>query len=717
MLLPDLLPWVDANRGYLYGWTIQGNELRMTTAVANVGTGPLELRGGTIHGDTQDVQQRIYNADGTFTDQLAGTFVYHPEHGHVHFEEFTQFRLRAVLADGGVGNVVASGDKVSYCLLDVDRHDTNGPSTQKYLTCGQVQGISVGWADVYSRGLVGQSIDISNIPNGTYWLEEEIDPANRIQESDETNNIARILITINRQGVGTPIDPDTFEANNSFAAASILAPPEDHTYTNLSIHQAGDGDYYRITASETGKINFRLSFSNALGDVELRVYDANQALLASSTSVLDAESVSVNAVAGQYFYVYVFGYQGATNPNYTLVVDQPEHTHPDQFENNDTFATASQLQAIDQTLTGLSIDAAGDDDYYMFTAAYSGTFKVSLAFLNSVGDVDMQLLNAAHTQLAKSSSVTNSELISYQVTAGQVYFIRVYGYNGALNSDYTMTIDAPANTPPRITSDGGAATAARSVAENTTAVTTVVATDLNVGQVLTYAIVGGADAVQFVLDPLTHKLRFTTSPDFELPTDVNGDNRYEVVVEVSDGDGGTVRQAITVSVTNEVGVTITSNAATITGTLEAADRLTGGSGANTLIGLGGNDTLSGAGGNDRLEGGDGDDSLSGGSGNDTLIGGAGADVVDGGSGLDVIVFGSGAGNDRIVGFDADPVGGQDLIQLADFGITAATFATRVTIAAIGADTRIMIDNDPNLTLLLAGIANAATITVDDFRFV
>ena len=63
---------MDANRGYLYGWRIQGNDLRLTTSVANVGAGALELRGGAIDGDTQDVQQRIYNADGTFTDQLAG---------------------------------------------------------------------------------------------------------------------------------------------------------------------------------------------------------------------------------------------------------------------------------------------------------------------------------------------------------------------------------------------------------------------------------------------------------------------------------------------------------------------------------------------------------------------------------------------------------------------------------------------------------------------
>ena len=719
MLLPDLMPWVDEGRVYLYGWTIQGSDLRLSTAVANVGTGALEIRGGTIQGETQDVLQRIYNADGTFTDHLAGTFIYHAEHGHLHFEDFAQFRVRAVLPDGGVGEVLASGSKVSYCLIDVDRQ--SGTGTQQYLSCGQVQGISVGWADVYHRGLPGQNIDISNLADGTYWLEEEIDPSNRIQEADETNNVARIQITIDRSGGGGPITPDTFEPSDSFATASILAPPEDHTYAGLSIHSAGNGDYYRITASATGVLKFSLSFTHSLGDVDIKAYNAAQQQVGSSTSVTDAESISVDAIAGQYFFVYVYGYEGATNPNYTMVVDQPEHDHdhdhdPDQFENNNSAATATQLQPVNQSFTDLSIDAAGDDDYYTFTAAYSGTFALSLAFSHAIGDVDVQLLDAAQTQLFKSSSVEDSELINYQVTAGESYFIRVYGYSGATNHDYSMTIVAPANTPPRITSDGGAATATRSIAENNTAITTIVTTDVNAGQSLTYAIVGGADAAQFKLDPTSHQLRFLAAPDFELPRDVGGDNRYEVVVEVSDGAGGTVQQAITVSVTNAVGVTTTSNMATSTGTQEE-DRLTGGTGANTLLGLGGNDILSGNGGNDRLEGGDGNDTLSGGSGNDRLIGGAGADVIDSGSGLDIIVFGPGAGNDRIVGFDANPVGGQDYIELSGFGITAATFASRVSIAAVGNDTRVTIDSDPTLTMLLAGISNAATVTIDDFRFI
>ena len=97
----------------------------------------------------------------------------------------------------------------------------------------------------------------------------------------------------------------------------------------------------------------------------------------------------------------------------------------------------------DQTYTNLSIDAAGDDDYYSIVPAASGTMTVSLAFLHSQGDLDLRVFNASQTQLAKSDSVGNSEQVSVQVTAGQTYYIRAYGFNGAINPNYSMTIDVP----------------------------------------------------------------------------------------------------------------------------------------------------------------------------------------------------------------------------------------------------------------------------------
>ncbi|MGQ7814938.1 peroxidase family protein [Metapseudomonas furukawaii] len=103
-----------------------------------------------------------------------------------------------------------------------------------------------------------------------------------------------------------------------------------------------------------------------------------------------------------------------------------------------------------------------------------------------------------------------------------------------------------------------------------------------------------------------------------------------------------------------------------------------------------------------LQGGTGNDSLNGGTGNDTLIGGAGNDT---------LVFGVGFGQDRVLGFDANPAGGQDLMNIAALGVTAATFAASVSITDVGADTRVAIGAN---SITLVGVADATTVTQADF---
>ena len=109
-----------------------------------------------------------------------------------------------------------------------------------------------------------------------------------------------------------------------------------------------------------------------------------------------------------------------------------------------------------------------------------------------------------------------------------------------------------------------------------------------------------------------------------------------------------------------------------------------------------------------------------GGGADRITGGAGNDQMNGGSGNDTFVFAAGFGNDTIVGFDANPNGGQDLLDVSSYAggadITATNFATSVTIvggnfdAVAGVDTRITIGAD---TILLSNV-NVTTINQTDF---
>src|SRR5262249_4324855 len=117
----------------------------------------------------------------------------------------------------------------------------------------------------------------------------------------------------------------------------------------------------------------------------------------------------------------------------------------------------------------------------------------------------------------------------------------------------TVTVNiSPVNGAPIVTSNSGGDTAAVSIAENTTAITTVMATDPDAGQTLSYSISGGADPSKITIGSSTCAPSFLTAPNFEEPTDADRNNVYDVTIQVSDGHGGIDTQAIAVTVTDVV---------------------------------------------------------------------------------------------------------------------------------------------------------------------
>ncbi|WP_342347575.1 cadherin domain-containing protein [uncultured Nitrospira sp.] len=144
------------------------------------------------------------------------------------------------------------------------------------------------------------------------------------------------------------------------------------------------------------------------------------------------------------------------------------------------------------------------------------------------------------------------------------------------DTDVTALTVTSVNDAPVITSNGGGPTAAVNAAENQTSVTTVTATDADVpANTLTYSIIGGADVALFSLNPSSGVLTFTVGPDFDAPADAGADNVYDVLVQVSDGNGGVDTQALAVTVTdgNDAPV-ITSDGAGPTAAVNAAENQT-----------------------------------------------------------------------------------------------------------------------------------------------
>ncbi len=121
-------------------------------------------------------------------------------------------------------------------------------------------------------------------------------------------------------------------------------------------------------------------------------------------------------------------------------------------------------------------------------------------------------------------------------------------YNDLQTDGYGHAWLASNAASPVIVSNGGGATANLNVAENTTYVATVIASDAD-GNALNYSINGGSDAAMFGINSTTGALSFINAPNFESPTDSGGNNVYDVMVQVSDGIFSD-SQAIAVTVTD-----------------------------------------------------------------------------------------------------------------------------------------------------------------------
>jgi len=192
--------------------------LRFDQVIANVGDGPFELR-YRMEGlaTEQQLRQRVYASDGSFDEFTVDTYEFHPAHAHFHYKNFGQALLYRLNRDGTMDKVRESR-KNGFCMIDVENTrfgvDDHGlaykgeaPRTYYFPRCNapterdehgtyMVNGISVGWADVYNWFLADQYIEISGVPDGLYVIETRANPIRSVHETTFDDNTARATIRL-----------------------------------------------------------------------------------------------------------------------------------------------------------------------------------------------------------------------------------------------------------------------------------------------------------------------------------------------------------------------------------------------------------------------------------------------------------------------------------------------------------------------------------------
>jgi hypothetical protein len=124
---------------------------------------------------------------------------------------------------------------------------------------------------------------------------------------------------------GDPILPDTYEPNNSLAAATNLGMTNDASLLGLTIHKpsvGSDVDYFKFTAAASGTVGAGIWFDHTAGDLQFAAYDGSGTLIKSSNTSTGAngtEAVSFNVIVGQPYYLKVSGVTTlTTSPDYSL---------------------------------------------------------------------------------------------------------------------------------------------------------------------------------------------------------------------------------------------------------------------------------------------------------------------------------------------------------------------------------------------------------------
>ena len=196
--LPDLVA--------LPAWNIDIQQGRKRTRLAfsatvwASGNASLVVEGFRREGeDLMDAYQYFYDDDEPVGKAPVGSFEFDTRDGHRHWH-FQQF-ARYSLLDADQAEVLRSR-KEAFCLASTDAIDLLIPGAplrpgnhDLQSACGTQDALWIretlplGWGDTYSQTPPGQSFDITDLPNGTYYVLVEANPGGSLYELSPDNNV------------------------------------------------------------------------------------------------------------------------------------------------------------------------------------------------------------------------------------------------------------------------------------------------------------------------------------------------------------------------------------------------------------------------------------------------------------------------------------------------------------------------------------------------
>ncbi len=234
-----------------------------------------------------------------------------------------------------------------------------------------------------------------------------------------------------RIGVDFTKEPDRYdgggeeplsESNDTIGTSTILGSLAAVTLNNLNLHNDTDVDFFKITASQTGKLLVNMFFDGLLGALSVNIRDAVGTLVASSSSIniapqLDSEQVVIPVVGQEEYFIEVFSEFGHTNC-YDLEIENFAAPVPN----------ALWLDPLDDTGMSNADNVTNEDEARIFIEADLADFAamgIDILTPSEVADGEPGaavhvIVNGGAVGFATPIPGTNSTLFQYTFAPGEL---------------------------------------------------------------------------------------------------------------------------------------------------------------------------------------------------------------------------------------------------------------------------------------------------------
>jgi hypothetical protein len=220
------------------------------------------------------------------------------------------------------------GDTINLNNITVENRGTNafGPlrfgtylSTNSIISTGDQLLNTGSWGSfgTFTFATFNWSVGVPWVQDcGTYYIGGIIDDNNLTAERFEGNNAAAFVNgTPDPQPFTILLERDSQEPNDSFGGARPETLP--FSFSNLTIDQDSEQDYYRFTLAAASRVTLQASFTHALGDIDMDLRNSGNTVLQSSTGSSNSETIVRDLAAGTY-YVRVYGFSVGSCNRYAL---------------------------------------------------------------------------------------------------------------------------------------------------------------------------------------------------------------------------------------------------------------------------------------------------------------------------------------------------------------------------------------------------------------